>query len=51
MNLSSEGSLSALQRIGRLVGNAPRWLARIVRPIVNDNLWLHTRFAFLSEGN
>jgi hypothetical protein len=51
VNLSSEGSLSALQRIGRLVGNAPRWLARIVRPIVNDNLWLHTRSAFLSEGN
>jgi hypothetical protein len=31
------------------VGDAPRWLERIVRPIVNINLWLHTRSAFLSE--
>lgn len=51
VNLSSEASLSALQRIGRWVGDAPRWLARIVRPIANDNLWLHTRSAFLSEGD
>lgn len=41
-------SLSAHQRIGLYVGNAPGWLARIVRPIANSNLWLHTRSAFLS---
>lgn len=41
---------TALQKIGRLVGNANGWLARIVRPIVNMNLWVHTRSAFLSEG-
>jgi hypothetical protein len=45
---SSLSSESALQKIGRLVGNAPRWLDRIVRPIVNINLWIHTRSAFLS---
>jgi hypothetical protein len=37
-------------KIGRLVGDAPRWLERIVRPIVNLNFWIHTRSAFLS-GN
>lgn len=46
---SSLGSETALQKIGRLVGDAPRWLDRIVRPIVNLNLWIHTRSAFLSE--
>ncbi|MED4207591.1 DUF6431 domain-containing protein [Neobacillus mesonae] len=49
LNLTSANSETALHRIGRLVGNAPRWLERIVRPIVNINLWLHTRSAFLSE--
>jgi Domain of unknown function (DUF6431) len=49
LDFSSENSETALHRLGRLVGNAPRWLARIVRPIVNINLWLHTRSAFLSE--
>ncbi|HVJ49863.1 DUF6431 domain-containing protein [Desulfitobacterium sp.] len=39
---------SAHQRIGQYVGEAPGWLARIVRPIANMNLWLHTRSAFLS---
>lgn len=43
-------SLSAHQRIGYYVGNTPGWLARIVRPIANSNLWLHTRSAFLSES-
>lgn len=41
-------SLAAYQRIGLYVGNAPGWLARIVRPIANSNLWVHTRFTFLS---
>ena len=39
---------SPLQRIWNYVGNAPGWLARIVRPVVNSNLWVHTRSAFLS---
>jgi hypothetical protein len=51
LNLTSENSETALHRLGRLVGDAPRWLERIVRPIANINLWLHTRSAFLSgEG-
>ena len=29
-------------------GNSAGWLARVVRPITNMNLWTHTRFAFLS---
>ena len=45
---SSLISKTALQKIGRLVGNAPRWLVRIVRPIVNNNCWRHTRSACLS---
>ena len=39
---------SPLQRIWRYVGDAPGWLARVVRPVANFNLWIHTRFAFLS---
>lgn len=39
---------SPLQRIWQHVGNAPCWLARVVRPIVNINSWIHTRSAFLS---
>lgn len=38
-------SLSAHQKIGLYVGNTPGWLARIVRPIANANLWVHTRLA------
>jgi hypothetical protein len=49
LDLASTTPKTALQRIGRLVGDAPRWLERIVRPIVNINLWIHTRSAFLSE--
>jgi hypothetical protein len=37
---------SALQRIWHYVGDAPRWLSRIVRPVANSNLWLQTRSAF-----
>ncbi len=37
---------SKLQRIWRYVGDAPGWLGRVVRPIVNLNLWVHTRSAF-----
>lgn len=46
---SSSSLRSTHQRIGRYVGDAPGWLARIVRPIVNANYWLHTRSAFLSR--
>jgi hypothetical protein len=37
---------SVLQRIWHFVGDGPGWLARVVRPIANLNLWLHTRSAF-----
>lgn len=47
---SSVALQTAHQRIGHVVGNAPGWLARIVRPVANANLWLHTRFAFLSAS-
>lgn len=39
---------SPLQRIWQHVGDAPCWLARVVRPVVNANYWVHTRSAFLS---
>jgi hypothetical protein len=48
LEVLSTPSLSAHQRIGQIVGEAPGWLARVVRPITNVNLWLHTRSAFLS---
>jgi hypothetical protein len=41
-------SQSPLQRIWCLVGDAPGWLARVVRSIANLNFWVHTRSAFLS---
>lgn len=44
----SAPSPSALQRIGHYVGQGVGWLARVVRPIVNSQLWVHTRSAFLS---
>ena len=37
---------SKLQRIWQYVGDAPKWLARVVKPIANFNLWPHTRYAF-----
>ncbi|MFJ7727895.1 hypothetical protein ACIQXV_17255 [Neobacillus sp. NPDC097160] len=39
LDLPSATSMTALQRLGRLVGDASGWLGRIVRPIVNINLW------------
>jgi len=39
---------SSFQALGRFVGNATGWLARIVRPLSNENLWVHTRSACLS---
>jgi len=41
-------SKSTLQKIWDHVGDAPGWLARVVRPVANSNLWVHTRSAFLS---
>ena len=43
---SSAHSQTALHRIGRIVGHERGWLARIVRPLVNLHLWIHTRSAF-----
>jgi len=39
---------SPLQRIWHHVGDGTGWLARVVRPVVNSNLWVQTRSAFLS---
>lgn len=39
---------SLLQRIRHLVGARPGWLGRIVRTLVNMNLWVQTRSAFLT---
>lgn len=39
---------SSLQRVWHYVGDAPLWLARIVRSVVNANCWIHTRSAFMS---
>ncbi len=44
----SVSPVSPLHRIWHYVGNAPRWLSRIVRPVANANLWVQTRSAFLS---
>ena len=51
VNEQSELSLPAHQRIGLYVGKSPGWLARTVRAVANSNLWVHTRFAFLSEDS
>ncbi|WP_257297406.1 DUF6431 domain-containing protein [Cytobacillus gottheilii] len=48
-DLTSKGSGTALQRLGRLAGDANGWLTRIVRPIVNINFWIHTRSAFIVQ--
>lgn len=39
---------AALHPLGHLLGDAPRWLARAVRPIANANLWVHTRSALVA---
>lgn len=50
LKASAEGSSSLpqskLHRIWQHVGDAPGWLARIVKPVANLNLWPHTRSAF-----
>jgi len=42
------GAQTALYRIWQYVGDAAGWLARTVRALVNANLWVQTRSAFLS---
>lgn len=49
LNHTSNGSGTALQKIGRMAGDAIGWLTRIVRPIVNINFWIHTRSAFIVQ--
>jgi len=44
----TRSSESRFQRVMDFVGDAPGWLARIVRPVANTNNWIHTRSAFLS---
>ena len=44
----SYDSMSLLQRFWQHVGDAEGWLARVVRPIVNSNNWVHTRSAFVT---
>lgn len=39
---------TSLQRIKAYAGGESGWLARTVRTLANTNLWIHTRFAFLS---
>lgn len=41
---SSTSPRSALQSLGRFVGDAPGWLSRVVRPIANSNLWITDPF-------
>jgi len=48
---SSDPPQAAHHRFGPYVGDANGWLSRIVRPITNLNLWVHTRSAFLSESS
>ena len=37
---------SKLRRIWQQVGDSPGWLARVVKPVTNINLWPYTRSAF-----
>jgi hypothetical protein len=41
---SSTRPSTALQSLGRFVGDAPGWLRRVVRPIANSNLWITDPF-------
>ena len=41
---SSTRPYSALQSLGRFVGDAPGWLSRVVRPIANSNRWITDPF-------
>jgi hypothetical protein len=39
--------LHALHTLQSIVGNQSGWLARIVRRVVNANLWVHTRSEYV----
>ena len=48
---SSNPPLAVLQAFGREEEKSTGWLAKVVRPIANIHLWIHTRSAFLSEAH
>ncbi|MFZ5986692.1 MAG: hypothetical protein ACOYWZ_06150 [Bacillota bacterium] len=45
---SGQKNSTPLLKLQSFVGDADRWLARIVKPIVNTNLWIQTRSALMS---
>jgi hypothetical protein len=45
---SSDSPQSVLRQLGHNEGTSVKWLAKVVRPIVNVHLWVQTRSAFLS---
>lgn len=49
VNPSPSGSLTVLEQLGHFVGDAPGWLTRMAKPIINVNLWIQTRSAFLPQ--
>lgn len=46
---AASSSQSALQALHARVGPHPGWLARIVRPVVNAGLWVHTRSEWVTD--
>lgn len=50
VEVPSDLSLSVLRRIWHYVGDAPAWLARVVRSVANTNQWVQTRSAFCPNG-
>ena len=42
-------SRSKLKRILNLVGSSPGWLKNVVRILVNNSRWLHTRMEYMSR--
>ncbi|MDD4593214.1 MAG: DUF6431 domain-containing protein [Parabacteroides sp.] len=42
------GGEPILKAIKAYVGEAPGWLARVVRIVINTNNWVHTRYAFMA---
>jgi len=42
-------SSSKLKRIHNLVGSSPGWLMHVVRILVNNSRWLHTRMVYVSR--
>jgi hypothetical protein len=42
-------SVSLLHRIKNIIGGRPWWLKRLVRIVVNSNLWVHTRSEYLPD--